>query len=102
MNELIDRQEAIDAVHKAIFDFFDICSDDDESPITYKDEQLLEINKAITTRIRELSSAEPEIIRCKDCKWWKSSWKYCHYIHFDTNKKFYCAFGERRPDATFK
>lgn len=45
--------------------------------------------------------AEP-VVRCKDCKWWKSSWKYCHYIHFDTDKNFYCAVGERRPDATFK
>ena len=60
MDDLISRQAAIDAVHRAIFDFFDICSDDDESPITYKDEQLLEINKAITTQIRKVPSAQPE------------------------------------------
>lgn len=66
---LIDRQAAIDTVHRAIFDFFDICSDDDESPITYKDEQLLEINKAITTQIRKLPSAQPKIIYCGDCKY---------------------------------
>jgi len=98
MDDLISRQAAIDVVHRAIYDFFDICSDDDESPITYKDEKLLEINKAITAQICKLpsaqpeitlesaidylhsigwmqehdgiltESAQPEIIRCKDCK----------------------------------
>jgi len=61
MDDLISRQAAIDVVHRAIYDFFDICSDDDESPITYKDEKLLEINKAITAQICKLPSAQPEI-----------------------------------------
>jgi len=60
MSDLISRKTAIDAVHKSIFDFFDICDDDEESPMTYRDEQLLEINKAITTRIKALPSAQPE------------------------------------------
>ena len=59
-NDLISRQAAIDAIHGAIFDFFDICDDDEESPMTYKDEQLLEINKAISGRIKQLPSAQPE------------------------------------------
>ena len=58
MRDLIDRQAAIDALHRAIIDFFDICDDDEESPITYKDEQLLEINKAISCRIKQLPSAQ--------------------------------------------
>ena len=58
MSDLIDRQAAIDAVHKSIFDFFDICDDDEESPMTYQDEKLLEINKAITLRIKQLPSAQ--------------------------------------------
>ena len=60
MADYIDRQAAIDAIHNAIFDFFDICADDEESPITYKDEQLLKINKAITSRLKALPSARPE------------------------------------------
>ena len=52
------KQTAIDAVHKSIFDFFDICDDDEESPMTYKDERLLEINKAITTQIKAVPSAD--------------------------------------------
>lgn len=63
MDDVISRQAAIDAIHGAIFDFFDICDDDEESPMTYKDEQLLEINKAISGRIKQLPSAQPE---CED------------------------------------
>jgi hypothetical protein len=57
--DLISRQAAIEAVHKSIFDFFDICDDDEESPMTYKDELLLELNKAITTQIKAVASAQP-------------------------------------------
>lgn len=59
MSDLISRQAAIEAVHKSIFDFFDICDDDEESPMTYKDELLLELNKAITTQIKAVASAQP-------------------------------------------
>ena len=60
MKDLIEREDAIDVVHKSIFEFFDICNDDEESPITDKDEQLLKINKTITTRIKALPSAQSE------------------------------------------
>jgi len=68
MSDLISRKTAIDAVHKSIFDFFDICDDDEESPMTYRDEQLLEINKAITTRIKALPSAQSD-------KTYEQGWK---------------------------
>ena len=58
MDDYIKRQSVIDAIHKSIFDFFDICDDDEESPMTYKDEQLLKLNKAITTRIKAVPSAQ--------------------------------------------
>lgn len=57
--DTISRQAAIKEIHKAIFEFFDIC-DDEESPMTYKDRQLLELNKAITTQIKALPPAQPE------------------------------------------
>lgn len=59
MTDLISRQAAIEAVHKSIFDFFDICDDDEESSMTYKNELLLELNKAITTQIKAVASAQP-------------------------------------------
>ena len=68
MSDLISRKTAIDAVHKSIFDFFNICDDDEESPMTYRDEQLFEINKAITTRIKALPSAQSD-------KTYEQGWK---------------------------
>ena len=58
--DTISRQAAIDEVHGAIYEFFDICDDDEESPMTYLDNKLLEINKAISGRIKSLPSAQPE------------------------------------------
>ena len=63
MDDLISRQAAIKEVHGAIYEFFDICDDDEESPMTYKDEKLLEINKAISGRIKALPSAQPQRMR---------------------------------------
>ena len=34
MRDLIDRRAAIDTLHREIYKFFDICEDDEESPIT--------------------------------------------------------------------
>lgn len=60
-DDLISRQAVIDAVHHAVFEFFDICEDDEESPMTEKDKMLLSLNKAISTRIQTIPSAEPTI-----------------------------------------
>lgn len=60
MDDLISRKEAIDAVHKTIYGFFDIVDDDSDEPFTKEEERFLAINKAITTRIKSLPSAQPE------------------------------------------
>ena len=67
----------------------------------------------------QLPSAQPEIIRCKDCKWWRQqtnyqgvplSFGFCEsddmwrslygetyeVSHIDTYGDFYCAYGEER------
>lgn len=129
MNDTIYRQDAIEAIHGAIIDFFDICDDDEESPITYKDEQLLEINKAISGRIKQLpsaqpgitlesaidylhsigwmqehdrtltESAQPEIIRCKDCKFFVSDMEWCEADdEHPTRPDAFCSWAERRDD----
>jgi hypothetical protein len=50
--------------------------------------------------IRELPSAQPEIIRCKDCKYWKRSScceGYCGEIDMEGfDEDHYCGFAERR------
>ena len=56
--------------------------------------------KGIMEYINEVPSAQPEIIRCKDCKYRLNH--YCHhedtynlYVHMDG----YCSRGERRNEA---
>lgn len=66
IDDLISRQAAIDAVHHTIYGFFDVVEDDDESPMTYKDTKLLELNKSISTRIKDLPSAESRWIPCSE------------------------------------
>ena len=62
MSELIYRQNAIDAMRQySHFDDFDTSVIDEEIAII---------------AIKELPSAQPEIIRCKDCKWWRQQINY--------------------------
>lgn len=76
--DLISRQDAIDAVHHSIFDFFDVVEDDEESPITEKDKRLLELNKAICNNIKALPSAQRKgkWILHQDSRTWECS--ECH------------------------
>ena len=76
MADLIDREEAIAEVIDVIYEFFDISEEDSEHPITPKDEMLLEINKAILTRVRNIPNAERrgkwllrEGYRCSRCNY---------------------------------
>lgn len=55
--DTIERQDAIDVIHHTIYEFFDVVGDDEESPLTYKDMKLLELNKSISTRVKDLPSA---------------------------------------------
>ena len=50
---------------------------------------------------------QPEIIRCKDCKYWDTTWQndyapnyhYCPMIDGTRRNDFYCADAERRTDG---
>lgn len=56
--------------------------------------------------LKKLPSAEPEIIRCKDCKNWDTTWTndfspnyhYCPMVDGVRKDDFYCADAERRTD----
>lgn len=57
--------------------------------------------------LNDIPSAEPEIIRCKDCKHWDKKWTndwspdyhYCPMIDGVRNGDWYCADAERRTDG---
>jgi len=77
-----DIKIIIDIVHKTIYGFFDVCGDDEETPMTDKDKLLLKVNKAICNNIKTLEQ-EPKTghwieiaqysdgkhkIECSECK----------------------------------
>lgn len=48
--------------------------------------------------LRALLSVEPEIVRCRDCKYFVGEGMYCEndiIVYFD---HFYCYYAERRTD----
>lgn len=92
MSDLIDRQAAIDTVGDWIYNPED-----------------LRYHKDV---INSIPAAQPEIIRCKNCKFshMTNDGRYCKYcdqftddygelveMYFDSN--FYCGYAERRTDG---
>ena len=81
---------------------------------TYKlfagDDMILIDKAEVQTELMMLPSAQPEIIRCKDCKYWKDS-DGVYRRGFDAESKcplnlkevyegtFYCGMAERREDG---
>ena len=51
--------DILNIVHSTIYQFFDICDDDEEEiPMSDKDKLLLEVNKAICNNIRKAFDKE--------------------------------------------
>lgn len=51
-------KEILDVIHNTIYQFFDVCSDDEEVPMSDKNRLLLEVNKAICNNINALPQGE--------------------------------------------
>lgn len=47
------REEVLKIIHETIYQYFDVCADEEETPISDKDKLLLEINKSICNNIKE-------------------------------------------------
>ena len=80
-NDLISRKAAIDG-------FYEMASDIDH---------LCTVGEYIS--FLESLSAQPEAVRCKDCKHFDGEKTWCYqdiYVPFD---HFYCYYGERREDG---
>jgi hypothetical protein len=111
MSDPIDRQAAIDAIEHRLA----------EPAYQHTGEDWYVGMNCAESEIYELPSAEPEIIRCKDCKHWRQQTNYqgvplsfgfcesddmwqslygetCEVSHIDTDDDFYCGYAERRTD----
>ena len=95
--------------------------DADELNAIYCDRLAVEAVSEAIKLLESMPSAEPKIIRCKDCKHWRQqanhqgiplSFGFCEsddmwrslygetyeVAHIDTNYDFYCGYAERRTD----
>lgn len=106
MSDLIDRQAAIDALWKALYDY------EDETEKQFQESDELDASDWILHRIfvqnmsdidrqtiLALPSAQPEIIRCKDCKHNRRLECPFGITVFDAPKDDeFCSRAERRTD----
>ena len=49
--------------------------------------------------LEDLPSAQPEIVRCKDCKHYIKSESYCDYLGITISDYDFCSFAERGTDG---
>ena len=92
MSDLISRQAAIDALCN------DYCGGHQDCKYYPNCENLRSVQK--------LPPAQPEIIRCKDCKNWDTTWTndfspnyhYCPMVDGVRKEDWFCADAERRTD----
>ena len=102
MDDLISKEYLIEHVCA--------CMENDRLMQTASKEEILQM-------IADMPSAQPEIIRCKDCKWWgyddeTGDVRVCHaakHGHISSHWEiiirrtyrgdFYCADAERRTDG---
>ena len=90
MNDTIYRQEAIEALADYIHNVDKVYSTGKLSTDDCKD--------AAKSVLDDLPSAQPEIVRCKDCKCFAGEGMYCDWdimVHYD---HFYCYHAERREE----
>lgn len=92
MGDLISRQAAISTIQKAYAD----TTGGNDKKAAWK-------NVGLTNAlhiIQGLSSAEPEIIRCKDCKHWKHD-HTCreHSLVSPMKANEFCSRGERKDNG---
>lgn len=97
----MSREEAIEILSdmRAEYNLFG----DEEEAIRYH---------VLSWAIQEMKSAQPELVRCKDCKWYeiyqlkqdgtddrRYNPSYCTLFRHRFKPDWYCADGERREDG---
>ena len=100
MRDLISRQEAIDAIWSHATALLESYDYDIFIQSIYK-----MANRHVVDVIKQLPSAQSEIIRCKDCKYGSPNGKYgCKCYHYrlyethDMKPEDFCSRAERRTD----
>ena len=95
--DLIERQAVIDA--------FD-CTDELIVGGEANAQNVMDYINKVIGKIETLSSAQPEVIRCKDCKDYQTDWEtsysnrhYCATMDSFMPEDGFCNYAERRIDG---
>lgn len=99
MNDLISRQAAIDALEKVAELFPWRVPGNRDTYDRYNEAWNDAIGRA-EIEIEELPSAQPEIIRCRDCKWFGKIGCAVQIVDESDrpSENDFCSFAERRTD----
>ena len=96
MRDLIERKAAIDVIDKIL----------PADPMRNEYTQGITCGAALAMEyVKQLPSAQPEIIRCKDCKYsehWYMDKRRCFLWHetgIDVFEDGYCNYAERKTDG---
>ena len=88
-DDTISRQAAIDAL-RTCYDTETVTMDNGDEYINYGD---------AIGEIEQLPSAQPEIVRCKECAYAsKDDYTHCPYVTWWNSKDDFCSKGKRRTD----
>ena len=101
MNDLIDRKKAIETLKE-----YEVVESDNFTRMDSLSMMTVATIANCIEAIEELPSAEPEIIRCKDCKWrnvYQFPPKYDEKDYCDKHEKTvstdgFCSWAERRTN----
>lgn len=106
--DCISRQDAIDALDEQIKQCDKALSEFETLGFSTKDEYAVQVERASLRAYREilecLPSVQPEIIRCKECKFYtpmnrETKTGICNLtMHQNFGDEWYCAGAERRTD----
>ena len=94
MDDLISRQAAIDAIHEV----------KQPNDLFYRENHELVTVGYVERKLLAVPTAEPQIVRCKDCRYAcidperESDEIYCSENDFWRDDDFYCGFAERKED----
>ena len=94
MSDLIDRQAAIDAVQRHREGVLGGYEYDEGVAFVYA-----AAHNHIIDVIKQLPSAQPEIIRCKDCKYHGANECNHSFALVVSKDNDFCSYAERRTDA---
>ena len=98
MTEYVDRRKLLDDIGETVL--FSVRGGAD-----YPTPEIRGASKVINRICAAPAADVVEVVRCKDCKYWDTGYRFCKFHGLDSmgNSAFgengYCSYGERKDDS---